>query len=68
MLVLIASLASFARVNQHGFIETPYRKVVGGGKVADEVEYFMALDERGKRVVEDCILTWMKRVISPMIL
>ena len=27
---LIASLASFARVNQHGFIETPYRKIVGG--------------------------------------
>jgi len=48
---LIASLASFARVNQHGFIETPYRKVVDG-KVTDEVEYLMALDERGERIIE----------------
>ena len=48
---LIASLASFARVNEHGFIETPYR-VVKDGHVSNEVRYFMALDEKGKVVVE----------------
>ncbi len=41
---LINSLATFARVNRYGFIETPYRKVVGG-KVTDEVEYLSAIDE-----------------------
>ena len=48
---LIASLASFARVNQHGFIETPYRRVEKG-TVTNDIEYYMALDERGKRIVE----------------
>ncbi len=41
---LINSLATFARVNRYGFIETPYRKVVGG-KVTDEVQYLSAIDE-----------------------
>ena len=33
---LIASLSTYARVNEYGFVETPYRKV-DGGKVTDEV-------------------------------
>ena len=41
---LINSLATFARVNQYGFIETPYR-VVDGGRVTDEVVYHSAIDE-----------------------
>ena len=41
---LINSLATFAKVNDFGFIESPYRKVVGG-KVTDEVEYLSAIDE-----------------------
>jgi len=41
---LINSLATFARVNQYGFIETPYR-VVKNGKVTDEVIYMSAMDE-----------------------
>ncbi|MCJ7601802.1 MAG: DNA-directed RNA polymerase subunit beta [Desulfobulbaceae bacterium] len=44
---LIVSLASFAKVNQYGFIETPYRKVVNR-KVTDEVVYMTALQERGE--------------------
>jgi DNA-directed RNA polymerase subunit beta len=40
---LITSLASYARVNDFGFIESPYRKVKGG-KVTDEVEYISAID------------------------
>ena len=43
---LIASLSSYARVNEFGFIETPYRKVAEG-KVTDEVIYCSALDEEG---------------------
>ena len=41
---LINSLASFARVNKYGFIETPYRKVVNS-KVTDEVIYMSATEE-----------------------
>ncbi len=38
---LISSLGIYAQVNRFGFIETPYRKVVGG-KVTDEIEYLAA--------------------------
>ena len=41
---LINSLATFARVNQYGFIESPYRRVVNG-KVTDEVIYMSAMEE-----------------------
>src|SRR3954463_6498786 len=43
---LIASLSTFARVNEFGFIETPYRKVKDGS-VTDEVEFYSALQEEG---------------------
>ncbi len=46
---LINSLASYARVNQYGFIETPYRKVENG-VVTDTVEYVSAIDE-GKFII-----------------
>lgn len=41
---LIGSLASYARVNDFGFIETPYRKVENG-KVTRKVEYLTAIEE-----------------------
>ena len=41
---LISSLGIYARINRFGFIETPYRKVIGG-KVTDEVEYLPADSE-----------------------
>ena len=41
---LINSLATFARVNKYGFIETPYRRVTEG-KVTDEVVYMSATEE-----------------------
>jgi DNA-directed RNA polymerase subunit beta len=41
---LIGALASYARVNEHGFIETPYRKV-HQGRVSDEVVYLAADEE-----------------------
>ncbi|WP_113910614.1 DNA-directed RNA polymerase subunit beta [Roseovarius dicentrarchi] len=41
---LINSLATFARVNKYGFIETPYRRVVDG-QVTDDVQYMSATEE-----------------------
>ncbi|MFD1491209.1 DNA-directed RNA polymerase subunit beta [Microbacterium wangchenii] len=41
---LIGSLASFARINAFGFIETPYRKVVDG-RVTDQIDYLTASEE-----------------------
>ena len=41
---LINSLASYARTNNYGFLETPYRKVVNG-KVTADIEYLSAINE-----------------------
>ncbi|OJX81384.1 DNA-directed RNA polymerase subunit beta [Magnetospirillum sp. 64-120] len=46
---LINSLATYARVNQYGFIEAPYRRVVDG-KVTDDVQY-MSANEEGRYTV-----------------
>ena len=46
---LINSLALFARTNEYGFLETPYRKVAGG-RVTDDIEYLSAIEE-GKYVI-----------------
>src|SRR5262245_8331824 len=46
---LIASLSCFARVNEYGFVETPYRNV-SEGRVHDEVQWFSALEEEGKYI------------------
>ncbi|MDR2419608.1 MAG: DNA-directed RNA polymerase subunit beta, partial [Treponema sp.] len=41
---LIVSLANYTRVNQYGFLETPYRKVLDG-VASQEIEYLSAMDE-----------------------
>ncbi|WP_045225217.1 DNA-directed RNA polymerase subunit beta [Methyloterricola oryzae] len=41
---LINSLAVYARTNEYGFLETPYRKVVDG-RVTEEIEYLSAIEE-----------------------
>ncbi|MGH7327216.1 MAG: hypothetical protein ACREJX_02585, partial [Polyangiaceae bacterium] len=46
---LIGALATYARVNEYGFIETPYRRVVEG-RVTDDVVYFAA-DEEEEHVI-----------------
>ncbi|HZB91532.1 MAG TPA: DNA-directed RNA polymerase subunit beta, partial [Stellaceae bacterium] len=46
---LINSLATYARVNQYGFIESPYRRVADG-KVTNEVAYLSAMEE-GRYVI-----------------
>jgi DNA-directed RNA polymerase subunit beta len=48
---LIASLSTYARVNEFGFIETPYRKVVDG-KATDEVGFYSALQEEGHYIAQ----------------
>ncbi len=48
---LIASLATFARVNDFGFIETPYRKVVKG-RVTEELDYLTADREENYTVAQ----------------
>ena len=46
---LINSMAMYARLNDYGFLETPYRKVVAGS-VTDHIEYLSAIEE-GKYVI-----------------
>ncbi len=48
---LINSLATFARVNKYGFIETPYR-LVQDGRVTDEVQYMSATEEMRHTVAQ----------------
>ena len=48
---LIASLSTYARVNEFGFIETPYRKVVEG-KATAEVGFYSALQEEGHYIAQ----------------
>ena len=48
---LIGSLATYARINPYGFIETPYRRVVDG-KVTDEVDYLTADEEENYTIAQ----------------
>src|SRR5579883_3366108 len=48
---LITALSAYARVNEFGFIETPYR-VVENGRVTDRVIYLSALDEEDKVIAQ----------------
>jgi DNA-directed RNA polymerase subunit beta len=48
---LIASLATYARINNYGFIETPYRKV-DAAKVSSAITYMSALEEAGHKIAQ----------------
>ncbi|RPH71121.1 MAG: DNA-directed RNA polymerase subunit beta [Myxococcaceae bacterium] len=48
---LIASLSTFARVNEFGFVETPYRKVEEGG-VTGETAFYSALEEEKHTIAQ----------------
>ncbi len=48
---LIGSLATYARVNPYGFIETPYRRVIDG-KVTDDVDYLTADEEENYTIAQ----------------
>jgi len=49
---LISSLAVFAKVNNLGFIETPYRKVDNGAVASDEPIYLSAEEEEGMKIAQ----------------
>ncbi|SUZ33086.1 DNA-directed RNA polymerase subunit beta [Roseibaca ekhonensis] len=64
---LINSLATFARVNKYGFIETPYRKVVDG-KVTDDVVYLSATEEQRHTVAQaNAVLDEDGRFVNEMV-
>src|SRR5213079_1187009 len=48
---LIASLSTYARVNEFGFVETPYRRVKDG-RVTDEIVYLSALEEEEHTIAQ----------------
>jgi DNA-directed RNA polymerase subunit beta len=48
---LIASLSTYARVNEFGFIETPYR-VVQGKDISDEIKFFTATEEENRIIAQ----------------
>ncbi len=48
---LITSLSTYARVNDYGFIETPYREVVKG-KVTNTIKYLFALEEENAVIAQ----------------
>ena len=48
---LIASLSTYARVNEYGFVETPYR-TTREGRVQEEVKWYSALEEEGKYIAQ----------------
>ena len=49
---LIASLSTYARVNEYGFVETPYRKVEDGIVLDDHVRWYSALEEEGHYIAQ----------------
>ena len=48
---LIASLSTYARVNEYGFVETPYTRVVNG-KATGEMSYYSALQEENEVIAQ----------------
>lgn len=62
---LINSLSSYARVNEFGFIETPYRKVdLDTNSITDQIDYLTADEEDSYKLLHRLILDLMKMVVS----
>jgi DNA-directed RNA polymerase subunit beta len=49
---LITSLATFAKVSEYGFIETPYQVLNEDRSINDEIQYFSAFEEEGKIIAQ----------------
>jgi len=63
---LVTYLALYARINEYGFLETPYRKVIlerGKPKLTDEIVYFSADDEEGYHITEATVQVNDKGII-----
>jgi len=64
---LIVSLSTYARVNQYGFIETPYR-IVEEATASDEVRFLSAFEEKEHPIAQaNAPLDNKKRYINPMV-
>ncbi len=64
---LIASLSTYARINEFGFIETPYR-TVEGGVASEEARYYSALEEMGHYIAQaNAQLDDKNRLVSDLV-
>ncbi len=63
---LISSLSTFGRVNDYGFIETPYRKLENG-KVSEDVVFFSALEEENHTIAQATVPVKDGRVIPDFV-
>jgi DNA-directed RNA polymerase subunit beta len=65
---LMASLSTYARINEYGFLETPYRKVESG-KVSDDVHMLSAYDEDNYTIAQaNAPLDKRKRLVRNLVL
>ena len=58
---LINSLALYARLNEYGFLETPYRKVVDG-VATQEISYLSAIEE-GRYIIAQANARWTRTAV-----
>ena len=64
---LITSLSTYARINEYGFIETPYREVTNG-RVTDRIRYLFALDEENATIAQaNAPLDGEGRFLNPLV-
>ncbi|HPF26740.1 MAG TPA: DNA-directed RNA polymerase subunit beta, partial [Steroidobacteraceae bacterium] len=64
---LINSLAVYARTNQYGFLETPYRRVKDG-QVTDEIEYLSAIEESQYAIAQaNSALTTTNKLVDELV-
>jgi DNA-directed RNA polymerase subunit beta len=64
---LMGSLGSYAKVSEHGFVQTPYRKVVKG-KVSDDVEYLDAIQEEKFTIAQaNAEVDKSSKLVSPVL-
>jgi DNA-directed RNA polymerase subunit beta len=63
---LIGSLGSYAKVSEHGFVQTPYRKIVKG-KVTEDIEYLDALQEELYTIAQANAELSNGKLVSPVL-
>jgi len=49
---LITSLATYAKVSEYGFIETPYRNIRNNGEIGKDITYYSSFEEEGKIIAQ----------------
>ena len=64
---LISSLATFAKINKHGFVEAPFRKVEAGN-ITDEIHYLSATQEAKYKIAGSTISIKDNKIIDDMVI